>query len=252
MIGICLCGARGRMGTRLAELIGQEKDLRLSSALERPGHAELGREVAAGVRLTEEAEAAMAAAEVVLDFSLAGGLEERLRLAARLGKPYVTGVTGLSAPQKEELRRAAERIPLLWSSNMSRGVWAVGKLLEQVLRLLPECDVEIFEIHHAGKADSPSGTALQLAETAKKVRAGESVYGRQAKRRPAEVGIASARGGDVVGEHQVLLLAPGEQVILTHRATSRDHFCRGALEAVRFVARAAPGLYTMDDVFQGA
>lgn len=252
MIGICLCGARGRMGRRLVELIGQTPDLRLSSALERPGHPELGREVVEGVRLVERAEEAMAAAAVVLDFSLATGLDERLRLAARLGKSYVTGITGLAATQKEELRRAAEKIPVLWSSNMSRGVWALGQLLEQALRLLPHCDVEIFEIHHAGKADSPSGTALQLAETVKKIRAGECVYGRQSKRRSTEVGIASARGGDVVGEHQLLLLAPGEELILTHRATSRDHFCRGALEAVRFVARAAPGLYSMDDVFRGA
>ncbi len=250
MVKVCLCGARGRMGARLSELLERTADLKLAAALERPDHPELGREVAQGVRLVDGPAEAMAAADVVLDFSLAAGLEDRLQAAVRMGKPYVAGVTGLSAGQKEALRGAAEKIPVLWSSNMSRGVWATGKMLEQALGLLPDCDVEIFEIHHAGKADSPSGTALQLAEIVKGARAGEAVYGRMAKRQPGEVGMSSARGGDVVGEHQVMLLAAGEQVIITHRATSRDHFCRGALEAVRFVARAAAGLYTMRDVFE--
>jgi 4-hydroxy-tetrahydrodipicolinate reductase len=248
-IEICLCGARGRMGRRLAELIQQSEDLELTSAVERPAHPELGLEIAAGVELTADSARAAAAAAVILDFSSAQAVAEHLRLARSLKKPYVTGVTGLSPEVRHDLEEAARHIPVLYSSNMSRGVWLLGRLLEMAAEGFPRSDVEIFELHHAGKADAPSGTALMLAELVQKARGGEKIYGRQARRQPGEIGLAAARGGDVVGEHQVYLLAPGEQIILTHRATSRDHFCQGALEAVRFVASAPSGLYGMDDVF---
>lgn len=252
MIKVALCGARGRMGRRLCELVVAAPDLRLRAALERPGHPELGEVVAPGVALGAELDQALAGADCLLDFSLPAGLDERLRACRRAGAAYVSGITGLDADAQRLLDQAAADIVVVWAPNMSRGVYVLRRLVAEAARLLPSYHPEIFEIHHAGKADSPSGTALALAEEVARARgAGEAVYGRQDRRGQDEIGLASARGGDVVGEHQVMFLGGGEQLLLTHRAASRDHFCRGALEAVRFAARSAPGRYAIDDVFAG-
>jgi 4-hydroxy-tetrahydrodipicolinate reductase len=127
-------------------------------------------------------------------------------------------------------------VAAVFASNMSRGVHTLTRLTELAAQALPDHESAIVEIHHKKKVDAPSGTALQLAATV------ESAGGHQ-------VEVSSVRGGDVVGEHQVMFLGPGEQIILTHRATTREHFCRGAIAAVRFVAGRAPGLYSMADVF---
>jgi 4-hydroxy-tetrahydrodipicolinate reductase len=139
---------------------------------------------------------------------------------------------------------------VVFAYNMSRGVYTLTRLTELAAQALPDHDVEIVEAHHKNKVDSPSGTALQLAGVVESAGGREGqVYGRQGRRQEREVGLAAVRGGDVVGEHQVMFLGPGEQIILTHRATTREHFCRGAIAAVRFVAGRAPGLYSMADVF---
>jgi 4-hydroxy-tetrahydrodipicolinate reductase len=249
VIDVCICGARGRMGRMLVELVEHADDLVLVAALERPGHEDLGLSYANGVRLTDDARAAIETACVVCDFSLPASVCEHVTLAAGAGKPFVSGTTGLDRKQLDAIRRAAESIPVVQAFNMSRGIHLLGRLVTEAARTLAGHDAEIFEIHHAAKADAPSGTALKLAETITGARGGRRVYARAARREPYEVGISSARGGDVVGEHQVMFLGPGEQVILTHRATTREHFCTGALDAVRFVARAAPGWYGMDQVF---
>jgi len=242
------------MGRMLTELLCGAEDLTLASALERVGHPELGALLGAGVALGFDAREAIARADVLLDFSAPAAALAHLALAAEAGKPAVCGVTGFTAEQLQAVQREARRIALLVSSNMSRGVYQLGRLVEQAARALPGFDAEILDIHHRNKADSPSGTALLLAAALQAVRAAESrpIYGRKAQREGGEVGIAALRGGDVVGEHQVFFLGPGEEIILTHRATSREHFCRGALDAVRFVAGKAPGLYGMQHVFEGA
>ncbi|HUU00558.1 MAG TPA: 4-hydroxy-tetrahydrodipicolinate reductase [Myxococcota bacterium] len=249
MIGVCICGARGRMGRMLVELVEQAGDLTLVAALERPGHPELDLALGDGARLTDDARGAIESAGVVLDFSLPLSVSEHVALAAEAGKPFVSGTTGLDREQLDTIRRAAERIPVVQAFNMSRGIHLLGRLVAEAARSLAGHDAEIFEIHHAAKADAPSGTALKLAEIVTTERGGRRVYARAARRLPGEVGISSARGGDVVGEHQVMFLGPGEQLVLTHRATTREHFCTGALDALRFAARAAPGLYGMDEVF---
>ncbi|RME25178.1 MAG: 4-hydroxy-tetrahydrodipicolinate reductase [Deltaproteobacteria bacterium] len=251
MIRVALCGARGRMGRRLAELVSDSDDLSLSAILERPEHPELGGEFH-GLRLGSDLAGALDKSDCLLDFSLPDGIEKRVAACAEAGVSFVSGITGLSDERQRALDRAAEKIAVVWAPNMSRGVYVLGRLVELAAGLLSDYHAEIFEIHHAGKADSPSGTAYALAEAIAARREGaETVYGRQSKRQPGEIGISAARGGDVVGEHQVMFLAAGEQVILTHRATSRDHFCRGALDAVRFAAKAKAGRYTMKDVFGG-
>jgi len=252
VIGVCLSGARGRMGRMLAEMIAASGRLEIAAALERPAHPELGMEIAPGVRLTGEAPAAIAAAEVVLDFSLPEAVIEHLGHAVDTTRPFVTGTTGFSPEHSLVFERAAKKIAVVRASNMSRGVYVLGRLVGEAARALKGYDAEVFEMHHAAKADAPSGTALQLAEGVCAAREeGETIYGRDTRRRPGEVGISSARGGDVVGEHRVMFLGDGEQIILTHRATSRRHFCAGALAAAEYAAGAAPGLWTMQDVFAG-
>ena len=236
MIGVCVSGARGRMGRMLTELVLAAEDLELSAALERPGHPELGILLGGRVKLVDKARAGIQKAAVLLDFSLPAAVLDHLQMAVELEKPVVTGTTGFTADQQKKIEAASGKVPLVVASNMSRGVYTLTRLTELAAQALPDHDVEIVEIHHKNKVDSPSGTALQLAQTV------ESAGGR-------EVGLAAVRGGDVVGEHQVMFLGPGEQIILTHRATTREHFCQGALAAVRFAASREPGLYTMADVF---
>lgn len=237
MIGVCLSGARGRMGRMLTELVLAADDLELSAALERPGHPELGMLLGGRIKLSDKTKAAIEKADVLLDFSLPEAVLEHLRLGVELKKPVVTGTTGFTPEQQEQIQAAAGSVAVVWASNMSRGVYTLSRLTELAAQSLPDHQAGIVEIHHKKKVDAPSGTALQLARTI------ETAGGHQ-------VEIASVRGGDVVGEHQVMFLGPGEQIILTHRATTREHFCRGAIAAVRFVAGRAPGLYTMADVFQ--
>ena len=249
MIRVCLAGARGRMGQMLAGMIAEAADLSLASALERADHPELGQPVGE-VALTDDAPAALASADVLLDFSLPAAVAAHVEAAARSGLAVVTGTTGLTEAQRAALDRAGERVAVVYGSNMSRGVHALTELVRQAAAALPEgYDVEIVEAHHRHKVDAPSGTAGQLVQTIQAARQGQSIYGRQAARQAGEIGVAAIRGGDVVGEHQVFFLGAGEQLILTHRATTRAHFCAGALDAVRFAHGRQPGLYAMADVF---
>ena len=237
MIGVCISGARGRMGRMLTELVLAAEDLELSAALERPGHPELGMLLGGRVKLGDKARAGIRKSDVLLDFSLPEAVMEHLQIAVEQKKPVVTGTTGFAPEQKEKIEAASRAVAVVLASNMSRGVYTLSRLTGLAAQSLPDHESAIVEIHHNKKVDAPSGTALQLAATI------ESAGGHQ-------VEISAVRGGDVVGEHQVMFLGPGEQIILTHRATTREHFCRGAVAAVRFIAGAAPGLYSMADVFK--
>ncbi len=251
MIKICLSGARGKMGLMLYRLIGEAEDLTLVSALERHDHPEMGCSLGDGIVLTDDAEAAIAKADVLLDFSLPEAVTEHVSFAANSGVSVVTGTTGLDEEQMSTLNRAASYVAVVYGSNMSRGVHVLGELVKKAASLLgPEFDVEIVEAHHNVKKDSPSGTALQLGRSIQNIRGGRLVYARQAKRESGEIGICSVRGGDIVGEHEVMFLGPGERLSVTHLASTREHFCRGALEAVRFVHDSTPGFYSMKQVFK--
>ena len=237
MIGVCVSGARGRMGRMLTDLVLAADDLELSAALERPGHPELGMLLGGRVKLSDKAQAGIGKSDVLLDFSLPEAVLEHLQIAVEQKKPVVTGTTGFTPEQKKKIETASGEVAVVFAYNMSRGVYTLSRLTELAAQALPDHEAAIVEIHHNKKVDAPSGTALQLAATI------ESAGGHQ-------VEISAVRGGDVVGEHQVMFLGPGEQIILTHRATTREHFCRGAIAAVRFVAGRSPGLYSMADVFK--
>ncbi len=250
MIRVCLSGAGGRMGRQLTELLLAADDLQLAAALEHPDHPDLGRELAPGVALGAGPDTALSGCDVLLDFALPAAVAAHAGPAADRGLALVSGTTGLDDRQQAALRAAAERVAVVHGSNMSRGVHLLGELVRRAAAALgPEYDVEILEAHHRHKADLPSGTAWQLARSVEQVRGGAVVTDRAGRRQPGQIGISALRGGDVVGEHQIHWLGGGEQLVLTHRATSREHFCRGALDAVRFACGRAAGLYTMADVF---
>jgi 4-hydroxy-tetrahydrodipicolinate reductase len=263
MIRICVSGSAGRMGRAIISLIPEE-GVSLGAALEREGHALLGTDAGAlagieatGVFLTSDAEAAIRASDVVVDFSAPASTMRLLELCIRESKPLVIGTTGLSDDEKKRIQEACHSIPVLLSPNMAVGVNVLFALVEQAARMLRKgFDVEIAEIHHHFKKDAPSGTAVRLKDIVRDVFATEEsevLYGRKGmigERRPGEIGVHALRGGDVVGEHTVFFFAEGERIELTHRATSRTIFARGALRAAKFLSGRPPGSYTMMDVLQ--
>ena len=267
MLRVAVTGAAGRMGTTLVRLVREAHDLELVAAVERPGHPALGRdagEVAGvggvGVPLTEGLEAVLSGADVVVDFTSAQASVAHAQAVARASKAIVIGSTGLSAADKEALRRAGEACRVLWAPNMSVGVNVLLRVVAEVARLLgPDYDVEIVETHHRFKKDAPSGTALALAESVAAALGrdleSDAVYGRQGmvgERGAREIGIHAVRAGDVVGDHTVVFGGLGERVEITHRATSRETFARGALRAARWLAGQPNGFYGMADVLGAA
>jgi 4-hydroxy-tetrahydrodipicolinate reductase len=167
--------------------------------------------------------------------------------------PVVSGTTRLDATCERLLNEAARKIPVLWSPNTSIGVHVLAAIAAYAAKHLgPGFDVEIVETHHRAKIDAPSGTATRLADAIREAREDlDPVFGREGNvgpRSSSEIGVFAVRGGDVIGEHTVHLLGPGERIELTHRATSRDLFARGALRAARFLAGKPPGRYSMADV----
>jgi 4-hydroxy-tetrahydrodipicolinate reductase len=192
-------------------------------------------------------------ADVVIDFSTASAVPGLMALAARQGVAVVSGTTNLDSAGKQALDKAAEKVPVLWAANMSMGIQLLAELVEYAVRRLgPSYDVEVVEIHHRRKVDAPSGTARRLVDAARAARSNlKSVAGREGEvgeRRDDEIGVFGVRGGDVVGDHTVYLLGPGERIELTHRASSREVLAFGAIRAARFLHGKKPGLYTIADV----
>jgi 4-hydroxy-tetrahydrodipicolinate reductase len=209
-----------------------------------------------GVEVTADTASGLLGADVVIDFSTAAALPHLLQLALRQKVAVVSGTTRLDATCERLLEEAARVVPVLWSPNTSVGVQVLAELVTLAARELGlGFDVEIVEAHHRAKVDAPSGTAERLRKAVEAARAGlRPVYGREGNAGPRgddEVGVLAVRGGDVIGDHSVHFLGQGERLELTHRATSRDLFARGALRAARFVAGKAAGRYTMKDVIGG-
>jgi 4-hydroxy-tetrahydrodipicolinate reductase len=251
------------MGRCLVRAIRESPDFVLSGALASPTSAALGRdagEVAqtgpVAVTVTAERGAALANAEVAVDFTLPDALDDNLAAVARAGIPLVVGITGLDASRMALVRRASERQAILVAPNMSLAANLLFGLTGRAAAALPaDYDVEILDAHHRDKADAPSGTALKLGEIVAGARGGalsdRAVYGRLGKsagRAPGAIGFASLRAGDIVGHHQVLFAGSGETLELVHRATDRMTFAHGALAAARWILGRPPGLYGMSDV----
>ncbi len=259
---IAVHGAAGRMGQSVVRLAAAE-GASLVGAIASPSSKVLGRdagEVAGagvlGVELTADTASGLLGAEVVVDFSTAAALPRLLQLAARARVAVVSGTTRLDATCERALDEAARVVPVLWAPNTSVGVQVLAELVTLAAQQLGlGFDVEIVEAHHRAKVDAPSGTAERLRRAVEEARRDlHPVYGREGNAGPRaadEIGVLALRGGDVIGDHTVHFLGQGERLELTHRATSRDLFARGALAAARFVRGKPPGRYAMVDVIRG-
>jgi 4-hydroxy-tetrahydrodipicolinate reductase len=266
MVRVAVAGAGGRMGQALIEALLAEADLALAAALDVAGSPLAGRDAgerfgrATGVRVASDADAAAAAADVLIDFTRPEGTLAHLAACVRHRTGAVVGTTGLSDAQKAELASCAHNVPVVFAPNMSVGVNVLLALVETAARQLgPTYDIEVLEMHHRHKVDAPSGTALGLGTAAARGAgldlAQSAVYAREGaigERKRGTVGFATLRGGDVVGEHTVVFAGAGERVELSHKAASRQNFAMGALRAARFVAarraEGRAGLYDMQDV----
>jgi 4-hydroxy-tetrahydrodipicolinate reductase len=263
MIKVAILGAAGRMGQALVRASRSADGVALAAAVELPDNPWVGRDAGlaagigeTGIRIGCDPRAALAAADVAVDFTFHAAAPGNAALCAELGKAYVLGTTGLDAGESARVREAAAKVPVVWAPNYSLGMNLLFSLVRQAAKALgQDYDIEIVEAHHHFKKDAPSGTALGLAKAAAAGRGQEldavAVYGRHGitgERPRGEIGIHALRGGDVVGDHTVFFAAAGERVELTHRASGREAFAPGALQAARWVAGRKPGLYDMQDV----
>lgn len=263
MIRVAVAGAAGRMGQAVIRLLA-ESGMQLVGAIEHGTSNALGKDAGdaaaigtLGVEIAPDLASGMLGADCVIDFSHASSFGSILSAAVNAKVALVSGTTGLDEKSIAAIDNAAKKIPVLWSPNMSLGVFVLSELVRDAVRKLgPGFDVEIVEVHHRKKADAPSGTAKRLFEAAREGREGlVSIAGRDGMPGPrtdAEAGVLAVRGGDVIGDHTVHLLGHGERLELTHRATSRELFARGAIAAARVLAKKAPGRYAMADVVKGS
>lgn len=257
-VRITVLGAGGRMGQEIIELGRRDPDIAVVGAVELAGHPCVGTSPNPDLPeliVVDDLAKALEGTDVLIDFTRPEATLGALEAAASAGVAAVVGTTGLSREQREALPDFAERVPVVFSPNMSVGVNVMLWLLRIATEALgPDYDIEMFEMHHRHKVDAPSGTALRLAEVITDVRGQEMEdtlrYGRQgvARRGDDEIGVQVLRGGDVAGEHTVYYLGDGERLEITHRASSRLVFARGALRAAQWIAGKRPGLYGMGEV----
>lgn len=260
---IGIVGAGGRMGRMLVQVVADTESCVLGGASEAPGSPLLGNDAGTlsgigenGVVITDDAATMFAGVDAVIDFTVPAATAIHAVLAAENDCALITGTTGLEDAHRAALEDAAKSVPVVWASNMSSGVNLMFAITERVARALdPDFDIEIVEMHHKHKVDAPSGTALSLGEAAARGRGvdfdSEKVLSREGitgARERGSIGFASLRGGDVVGEHSVIFASAGERIELTHRATDRGIFARGAVRAARWTEGRAPGFYAMADV----
>ncbi|OGV34347.1 MAG: 4-hydroxy-tetrahydrodipicolinate reductase [Lentisphaerae bacterium GWF2_45_14] len=263
MIKVIVTGAAGRMGKRLVANVLNSEDMQLAGAVEIPASPDIGKDAGtvaglqeAGVKITTELAPLLENADAVIDFST-GPVVKNAKLAVSKNCSVVIGTTALSEEEKLELKKLAENGgKIVQAPNMSVGVNLLFHLAREVTKILGNgYDIEIVEMHHNQKKDAPSGTAARLAEiiaAEKNLSYKDDVrHGREGitgARTPNEIGMHALRGGDVVGDHTVIFATEGERVELTHKASSRDTFAKGAVRAARFLYHAKPGFYDMQDV----
>jgi 4-hydroxy-tetrahydrodipicolinate reductase len=262
-VGIAVTGASGRMGRMLVRAVAETPGAYLSGATERPGHPWAGRDVGEaiggpplGVPVEDDPLPVFARSQAVLDFTAPAATMLHAELAAQARLVHVIGTTGLEREHLERLAAAARHAVIVRAGNMSVGVNLLTVLARKVAAVLgSEYDIEIVEMHHRAKVDAPSGTALMLGEAAaagRRVNLADAAErgrdGLTGPRAEGAIGFASLRGGDVVGEHEIVFAGPGERVTLKHVATDRMLFARGAIRAALWGQTRAPGQYGMIDV----
>lgn len=257
-VNIVLTGANGRMGRTLYGMLSVNHDFKIIGLVAQAEEisavkAYAGRDAFASL------DEALDGAEkpVIIDFTAPAASLGFARVAAARGAAQVIGTTGLNAEQRSELAELAKKTPILWSPNMSVGINVLLKVLPELTRLLGEnYDVEVMEIHHNKKKDSPSGTAVRLGEALAEAKGWDykdaACYHREGiigERPKKEIGMQTLRGGDVVGVHTVYFFGPGERIEVNHQAHSRENFASGALRAAKWLAGQKPGrLYSINDM----
>jgi 4-hydroxy-tetrahydrodipicolinate reductase len=262
-VGIVVTGVSGRMGRTLVGLLADHPQARLSGALERPGHDWVGRDLgtalggaASGVTVTDDPHGAMDGAAALIDFTAPAATVGFAAMAAERGIVHVIGTTGMTDADIAAIGSHADRAVIVRAGNMSLGVNLLVQLTRQVAAALDaDYDIEVIEAHHRHKVDAPSGTALMLGEAAAAGRGAaladvadrgrDGITGARAR---GAIGFSAIRGGDIVGEHDVMFAADGERIVLRHVASDRSVFARGALKAALWGQGRAPGHYSMLDV----
>ncbi|MCL2626292.1 MAG: 4-hydroxy-tetrahydrodipicolinate reductase [Cystobacterineae bacterium] len=266
MTRVVVVGVLGRMGQAIVQRISKETGLQLAGGVVERGALGPGKPLSAfmppppggeGLCLLDDLGKCLTdtPTDVVIDFTAPTCTAVHAALCAQAGVGLVVGTTGLGEAEREALKAAAARIPVLWAPNMSIGIQVLGLAVQEMARRLGEgWDIEVLEIHHKRKKDAPSGTALKLAEdAAKALGLGAQHFCTQRSgmigERPAkEIGLQSLRGGEVIGEHTVYFLGEGERLELRHCAQSREQFAQGALRAARWLHAKPAGFYGMGDV----
>jgi 4-hydroxy-tetrahydrodipicolinate reductase len=262
MVKVVIAGVSGRMGHALLDGVFSDNGLQLHAALDRVGSPMIGRDAGeqfgkvTGVKITSDISAALQGADVLVDFTRPEASLQYLQACQKAKVKLVIGTTGFNDTQKTAIEDAAQQTGIVFAPNMSVGVTLLINLVEQAARVLNDgYDIEVVEMHHRHKVDAPSGTALRLGEAAAKGIAKAlkdcAVYAREGvtgERETGTIGFATLRGGDVVGDHTVVLAGTGERVELTHKASSRATFAQGALRAAKFLADKPDGLFDMRDV----
>jgi len=263
-IRIGVIGCTGRMGRMLVAEISGGDGITLAGGTSSPAGTNLGRDLGElagigliGLAVGDDPAALLGDSDVAIEFTTPAATATHAALAAETGTPIVIGTTALDAAQGTTVRRAAEKVPIVWAANTSLGINLLLGLVEEVAaRLGPEAwDIEIVETHHKGKVDAPSGTALALGRAAAGARGVEfdavAQRGRDGitgPRKEGAIGFAALRGGDAVGDHQVVFAGIGERLELAHRATNRAIYAKGAVRAARWLVGQPPGLYGMKEV----
>lgn len=263
MIKVTIIGVGGKMGRSIFSALSSDEEISVSGGTEMQGHELIGKDLGeamgvgnSGVTISGNIEDAASGSDIIVDFTAPESTLLNAKYASENNKSIVIGTTGFSSEQKNTLKKLLQSVPTVISPNMSIGVNLLFELSKNVSKILGgEFDVEIVEAHHRNKVDSPSGTALGLAES---VAEGLSVnlddnavyerHGNIGKRKENEIGIQTIRGGDVVGDHTVMFLGDGERIELTHKALSRNNFSKGVLRAVKWLPGKTPGIYSMKDV----
>ncbi|MCC6074231.1 4-hydroxy-tetrahydrodipicolinate reductase [Pseudomonas sp. GCM10022188] len=260
---IAVMGAAGRMGKTLIEAVLQAPGAVLTAAVDRPDSSLVGADAGElaglgrlGVTLAGELERVLEDFDVLIDFTHPTVTLKNLATCRAAGKAMVIGTTGFTPEEKQQLAEAAKDIPIVFAANFSVGVNLCLKLLDTAARVLgDDVDIEIIEAHHRHKVDAPSGTALRMGEVVANALGRDlqqvAVYGREGQtgaRVRETIGFATVRAGDVVGDHTVLFAADGERVEITHKASSRMTFARGAVRAALWLEGRTAALYDMQDV----
>lgn len=260
---IAVMGAAGRMGKTLIEAVQLVDSACLSAAIDRADSSLIGADVGElvaqgkmGVNLAGDLTAVLDQFDVLIDFTHPSVTLKNLEICRQAGKAMVIGTTGFSPTEKQLLADAGQQIPIVFAANFSVGVNLCLKLLDTAARVLgDDVDIEIIEAHHRHKVDAPSGTALRMGEVVANALGRDlqkvAVYGREGQTGARErdtIGFATVRAGDIVGDHTVLFAADGERVEITHKASSRMTFAKGAVRAAQWLQNRQPGLYDMQDV----